>query len=116
MTSGRRRAASRPGSLLTMLASAAALASAQLESCTSNPSQNICKEYVAPQAALEADLGRLCNGSTLGGAKYSGWPSACTLWHECQAGQAAIDSCQPLSLLQTACNEQGATESDVCMT
>lgn len=113
-----RRAAAAPSFLLAaaVLAAAAALAGAQLDSCASNPSQDICNDYVVPQAALETDLTRLCSGSALGGANYSGWPSACTLWHECQTGRAAADSCQPLALLQTACNEPGAIETDMCMT
>lgn len=123
MAGGRRRNSRRgaggtPSFLLAaaLLAAAATLAGAQLDGCTANPSQDACKDYVVAEAVLETDLSRLCASSALGGATYSGWPSACTLWHECQAGRAAPASCHPLALLQTACNEPGAIESEICMT
>ena len=122
MARGRRRAPRRRGDAprlllaAALLAAAAAAAGAQQDGCATNPSLDGCKDYVVPQAVLETDLGRLCAGSALGNASYSGWPSACSLWHQCQAGQAARASCRPLALLQTACNEPGAFESDICMT
>lgn len=121
MAGGRRRAA-RPGAgapsflLAAALLAAVAGAGAQPNGCAANPSQDACRDYVVPQAALETDLSRVCANSALGGATYSGWPSACTLWHECQAGRAAPASCQPLALLQTACNEPGGMDTEICMT
>lgn len=102
--------------LLALLLAAAGPARAQLDECASNPSLASCRDYTVPQAVLESDLSRLCAGAALGAQAASGWPSACSLWGECRAGRAARAACQPLALLQTACNEPGAFESEECMT
>ena len=96
-----------------LLAAAAASVGAQDE-CSMNPTLDSCKDYTVADAVLQRDLSLLCSGSTLGGAIYTGWPAACSLWHECQQGRGAPASCQPLTLLQTACNE--TPEAEGCMT
>jgi hypothetical protein len=83
-------------------------------SCESNPTVEACRTYAVPDAVLQRDLASLCGAPQLGSATYTGWPAACTLWHECQQGRAAATACQPLSLLQTACNE--TPEAQQCMT
>lgn len=102
--------------LLLLLAAAAPHAHAQLDSCAANPTTPDCKAYTVPQAVLETDLSRLCASTALGGATTSGWPSACALWGECREERAAGAACHPLALLQTACNEPGAFESEQCLT
>lgn len=101
-----------PRLLLLLVAVAAPLASAQT-ACEMNPTVAACESYTVAEAVLQRDLASLCGSSQLGGATYSGWPAACTLWHECQQGRAAPASCQPLALLQTACNESPMLEA--CM-
>lgn len=103
-----------PHLLLALLAFAALAApgSAQSE-CEANPTLDACRSYTVAEEVLQRDLGRICAGAQLGGATYSGWPAACTLWHECQQGRAAAASCGPLALLQTACNE--TPELEACM-
>lgn len=75
------------------------------------PSPATAEHATPPCASLPLQL---CEATALGGNRYSGWPSACTLWHECQAGLAAAASCQPLALLQTACNEPGSFDTAAC--
>lgn len=100
--------------LLALLAAAALAApgSAQNE-CELNPTLESCRGYSVADEVLQRDVGRICAGAQLGGATYSGWPWACSLWHECQQGRAAAASCGPLALLQTACNE--TPELEACM-
>ena len=90
---------------LVLLAALTPLAAAQADDCRTNPTVEACRNYTVPTAVLEHDLSELCASSALGGATYTGWPSACSLWHECQAGRGVADACQPLALLQTACND-----------
>jgi hypothetical protein len=103
----------RLGMLFVAVAAASVPVTAQME-CETNPTDEACASYTMEDAVLQRDLARMCAGSTLGGAAYTGWPAACTLWYECQQGRAPAASCQPLSLLQTACNESPQLEA--CMT
>ncbi|KAL4855658.1 DNA topoisomerase 6 subunit A [Chlorella vulgaris] len=103
----------RLGMLFVAVAAVAVPVTAQME-CETNPTAEACASYTMEDAVLQRDLARMCAGSTLGGAAYTGWPAACTLWYECQQGRAPAASCQPLSLLQTACNESPQLEA--CMT
>ena len=99
---------------LALALAAAAVPSAAQTECEMNPTVPACRNYTVADAVLQRDLADLCGGSQLGGAAFTGWPAACTLWHECLAGRAAPASCRPLALLQTACNE--TPEQPACMT
>lgn len=90
---------------LALLAALALPARSQLDDCMANSHLERCRDYTVPQAVLERDLSQVCAASALGGQTYTGWPSACSLWHECTAGRGTADACQPLALLQTACND-----------
>ena len=93
--------------LLVMLASACGVARAQQSSpdCESNPTVAGCQTYSVDDAVLQRDLESLCSSSQLGAAA-SGWPAACSLWAECAQGRSVGAGCQPLTLIQTACNEE----------
>lgn len=106
--------------LVLLLAALAAIGGAAAQDeCMSNPTLPACASYRVPDAVLRRDMQRLCAGAALGGATHTGWPAACTLWHECQQGRGSGPGCAPLVLLQTGCNEAiGSASSsaafDVC--
>jgi hypothetical protein len=113
----RRASAGAPAGLVPALLVALLLVAASVgaqDECSMTPTQDSCKNYTVADAVLQRDLSLLCSGSTLGGATYTGWPAACSLWHECQQGRGPPASCQPLTLLQTACNE--TPEAEGCVT
>lgn len=69
--------------------------------CFQAPNDASCTSFVVPADTLKTVLGKLCN-DTAG----EGWPAACTLWQECQTGNASSEYCtSPLGLLRSACSE-----------
>lgn len=103
--------------LWVVVAAALAGAQAQGEACLANPTVTGCEGYTVHEAVLAHDLGRLCASAALGDRTWSGWPAACTLWHQCQSGGAAGAACSPMRLMQTACGEAmltPGTPSEVC--
>lgn len=102
-------------SLALLGAAVAAAAAAPGPECEANPTLEACKDYVVPDAQLEAELYQLCAGSALGGQTYTGWPSGCSLWQECREGRADAAACQPMVLLQTACVSTMTTPDPVCL-
>lgn len=102
--------------LLAVLVAAAG-AQAQGEECLANPTVAGCENYTVHEAVLQHDLARLCASAALGDRTWSGWPAACTLWHECQSGRGSGAACSPMRLMQTACGEAmltPGTPSEVC--
>lgn len=103
--------------LAAVMVATAAAVQAQGEQCLANPTVAGCESYTVHEAVLQRDLARLCGAAALGGQTYSGWPSACTLWNECQSGRGAGAACNPMRLMQTACGEAmltPGTPSEVC--
>lgn len=114
------RRAPPPAALLLLLLALAAPWRGALaqDECLTNPTLPACVAYTVPNEVLKRELSKLCASAALGGRTYSGWPSACSLWHECQEGRAGAVACRPLALLQTGCSEAITTgrAADVCMT
>ncbi|KAL4421473.1 hypothetical protein ABPG75_010764 [Micractinium tetrahymenae] len=102
---------------LVVVAAAVASVRAQGEECLANPTVAGCESYTVHEAVLQRDLSRLCASAALGSRTWAGWPSACTLFHECQTGGGAGPACSPMRLMQTACREAmltPGTPSEVC--
>ena len=71
--------------------------------CFTNPTQPACASYQLNTTAVTADLQQLCTPN--GTMKTPGWPTACSLFEQCNAGNASSTYCAPLTLLRTACQE-----------
>jgi hypothetical protein len=71
--------------------------------CFSNPKQPACASFQLNSTAVTSDLQQLCMPN--GTMNSLGWPSACVLFEQCNAGNASSTYCAPLTLLRTACQE-----------
>ena len=76
--------------------------------CLQDPSATGCASFTVSDTALTAVLDQVCNSV----GNNSGWPSACSLYHECLSGQGADAYCRPLGLVRAACKEQPDISSE----
>jgi hypothetical protein len=96
-----------PVAALLLLALAGAGTTTATEDCYSVPSSSACAGFRVPDAEAEAFLLEACSRSgEQGGNSTYGWPSPCTLWHQCRDGRGAAALCAPVRLARSVCAVQ----------